>query len=173
MNFEQVVKSRRSVRSFKKDPIPKDSLDRIFEAIRLSPSACNIQPYRFIIASDERIKDQISVAAKGKEFISQAPLVIVGCANPQDAFSSMGGSLSSWMVDLAIAFEHLVLAATDQELGTCWIGSFNEEMVKTILEVPDSWRVLALTPLGFPKITPTEQERKKINELISWNQFEA
>ena len=173
MNFDDVIKKRRSIRSYKSDPVPKGALDLIFEAVQLSPSACNLQPYQLIVISEEKIKDQIAVAAKGQEFIAQAPLVVVGCANPQDAFPSMGGFTSSWMIDLAIAFEHLVLAAASQGLGTCWIGSFNEEMVKTILDIPDPWRVLAITPLGFPQDVPAEREKRKINDLISWNRFES
>lgn len=169
----EVIKSRRSVRKFKSQSIEEEKLKQVLEAVRLAPSACNFQPYKFIVVKDEKIRKALVPACRNQSFIGEAPLIIVGVTFPEKAYKRMGGSSNSHEVDLAIAFDHLTLAAWELGLGTCWIGAFAEEEVKRILDIPDNVRVVALTPLGYPDEKPQFRNRKSLRELISYDRFEV
>jgi nitroreductase len=167
MSILEIIKERRSVRRYKPDPIPEDILQRVLEAARFSPSGKNLQPWKFILVKDESLKKRLVVASVGQTFIAQAPVVIVACAFPDKCYSRMGNYMKSWPVDVAIAVEHMMLQAQEEGLGTCWIGAFEEEEVKSILHVPEEVRVLALTPLGYPDENPAPRGRKDLQEIIS------
>ncbi len=169
----EIIKSRRSVRKFKPQPVEEEKLSRVLEAVRLAPSACNFQPYKFIVVRDEKIRKALVPACRSQGFIGEAPLIIVGATFPEKAYKRMGGSGNSHEVDLAIAFDHLTLAAWELGLGTCWIGAFAEEEVKIILDIPDDVRVVALTPLGYPDEKPPFRNRKSFKELVSYDRFEV
>jgi nitroreductase len=157
---------RRSVRAYRPDPIPDDVLDRVLEAVRLAPSAKNIQPWRFIVVGDPRVRAELATASNNQQFVAQAPLVICGCALEKVCYRGMGGYWNSWAVDLAIAIEHLILAAAAEGLGTCWIGSFQEAEVMRILGIPSDVKIVALTPLGYPAQLPTARPRKPLSEIV-------
>jgi nitroreductase len=103
--------------------------------------------------------------------MAEAPIIIVGCGFPDDCYASMGRYMKSWSVDVTIALEHLILQAQEEGLGTCWIGSFEEEEVKAILNIPENVKVLALTPLGYPDEIPRFRGRKSLDEIISYDRF--
>lgn len=147
MDVFEAVKSRRSVRSYLPDPVPKEKLDRILEAARLSPSAMNRQPWHFIVVTDKEKRKSLS-AGNFAHFLEDAPLVIVGCAD-RDA------SLKWRVVDTTIAMQTMVIAATSEGLGTCWIGSFNQEKVKGLLGVPPNFEVVALLAVGYAREGPS------------------
>ncbi len=169
MEFLKAVESRRSIRKYKPEGIGKENLKKILDAARFAPSAKNIQPYRFILVDDRETLSRLAIACRNQTFIGEAPLVIVACANPSAAYNTLGGSGNSAYLDTAIAMEHLVLAAADLGLGTCWIGAFSEGDVKKVLGVPADWRVVALTPLGKPAEKPAARPKKSVKELFFSN----
>ncbi len=171
MDLYQVIKTRRSIRTYKTDPVPDDILIRILEAGRLAPSAKNIQPWKFIVIKDEKIRQELVPACRNQTFIGQAPIVICVVALEKIAWGNMGGYWSSYPVDLAIALEHIILAATAEGLGTCWIGAYQEEEVKRILQVPQDVKVIALTPLGYPAQQIEPRPRKPLSEIVSFDKF--
>ncbi|OPX90629.1 MAG: 5,6-dimethylbenzimidazole synthase [Pelotomaculum sp. PtaB.Bin013] len=140
----------------------------------MAPSWKNLQCWRFIVVCSEESKNGILTAIPdanpGKKAIATAPVAIVLCADPQS--SGVMGDRYYYLVDSGIAMEHLVLAASAEGLGTCWIGVFDENIVKSALAIPVGWRVVAMTPLGYPDQESSPRPRKKINEIVfreKWN----
>ena len=166
MNIYAAIKKRHSIRKYKPDPVPEDKLNRIMEAVRLAPSGKNGQPWRFILVRDASTKTALVPACKGQGFIAQADLVIVACANEGESYQNQGGYMKSWPLDIAIALDHLMLAAAAEGLGACWIGAFIEPGIKKILSIPDDLRVVGLTPLGWPDEDPKPKPRKPLNEIM-------
>ncbi len=168
MDFYEVINTRRSVRSYKSDPIPEEVLKRVLNAARFAPSGGNRQPTRFILIRDEKRKKQLVPLCNGQSFISQAPVVIAGCG--QDIRINRGGYMGklSMLIDVAIAFDHLTLAARAEGLGTCWIGSFDNSGIKKFLKVPEDFHIVALTPLGYPLGDPFVEttNRLPLEQLI-------
>lgn len=172
MDTLEAIRTRRSVRKYRPDPIPEELLKEVLSAARIAPSAENAQPWKFVIVTDEDIKLKLVQACAGQKFIAEAPMVIVGCGFPDDAYATAGGYMNSHVMDVTIAMDHLILAAASVGLGTCWIAAFKEEKVKDILGIPSDVRVVALTPLGFPQETPGKTSRKDLAELICYDRFE-
>ena len=176
MDVIEAIRTRRSVRKYLSQPLDDDVLSRMFDALRFAPSACNYQPWRFIIVCERQRREAIARASHDQMFIAQAPVIIVGCGIPDRAYKRMGGYGNSVDVDLAIALDHLTLAAAECGLGTCWIGAFDEKAVKDIVRIPETVKVVALTPLGYPAepglLRPIEDnERKPRNEVIAFERF--
>ena len=175
MEFYKVIKTRRSVRSYKPDPIPEGVLERVLDAARIAPSGSNRQPWKFIVVKDEGTKKKLVPACHNQSWIADAPVIIVACARELDY--NRGGYMGklSGVMDAAIAFTHLILAARTEGLGTCWIGAFDNERVKEILEVPKGWNVAALTPLGYPAggegVFRETTDRKPLEEIVSTDKF--
>ena len=159
MEFSEVVKKRRSIRRYKDAPVPKETIEKILEAARIAPSAGHRQPWHFIVVQD---KGTIEKLAGRSKWAAEAPAMIVGLADPEAS--------PSWCDnDVGIAFEHIVLTATDLGLGTCWMGQTRRDAeVKGLLGIPDKFKVVALTPLGVPDETPGPKERKALDEIVSW-----
>ena len=172
MEFYDVVAARRSVRAFRPDPIGDDILSRVLDAARLAPSAKNIQPWKFVIAHDPGIITELANACNNQHFIAQAPVVICGCADEAVCYRGMGGYWNSWAVDLAIALEHIMLAAAAEGLGTCWIGSFQESEVRRVLAIPDTIKPVGLTPLGYPARIPNPRPRKTLADITCLNRWQ-
>lgn len=171
MKVLDVIQKRQSVRKYKEDPIPEKALMRVLEAARLAPSGKNFQPWKFIIVKDKALKEELAQASAGQFFMAEAPIIIVGCGFPDNCYAHMGRYMKSWSVDVTIALEHLILQAQEEGLGTCWIGSFEEEEVKAILNIPKNVKVLALTPLGYPDEIPRFRGRKSLDEIISYDRY--
>ncbi len=171
MEVLEVIKKRRSIRKYREEGISDEVLFRVLEAARLAPSGKNLQPWKFIIVRDKRLKEELAQASVGQSFMAKAPIIIVACGFPENCYSRMGRYMKSWPVDVAIALEHLILQAQAEGLGTCWIGAFEEERVKSILNIPENVRVLALTPLGYPDESPPQRERKRLEEIICYDEF--
>lgn len=161
-----MVEKRTSVRHYSDKPVSKESLERVLNAVIRAPSAKNLQPYKFVLVKDEETRKKVAQACHGQSFMALAPITVVVCAHPLSAYNAMGESENSIWVDAAIAMQHLVLASAAEGLGTCWIGSFSENQVKGLLNVPDDWRVVALTPLGHPKAPQYQKSRKSTQELF-------
>jgi len=138
---------RRSIRRYKSDPVEKRKLERILEAGRLSPSAVNKQPWHFIVVRDHSVRESLR-ASYGQSWFVNAPLIIVVCADPSSAWVRRDGE-EFWKVDAAIAMQDMILCATEEGLGTCWIGAFSEEPARRVLKIPEKIRIAAMTPLGY------------------------
>jgi nitroreductase len=169
MDVYEAIKKRRSVRLYKDKEISEAVLNKILEAARLAPSAHNAQDYKLIIVKDNQKKQRLAKAGLWQKFIYQAPIIIAGVA--LDPKSDSSSEVPFYAVNLAIAFDHITLAAASEGLGTCWIGAFRQEEVKKILEIPEKYKVVALMPLGFPDDKPNKKSRKRIKELICYEKF--
>ena len=130
MNIFKIIKKRRSVRSFLDKPIDDKILNSVLESGRLAPSAKNRQEWRFIIVRNEETRKKIAEAANGQLFIGEAPVVIIACAIDDGYIMSCGQP--SYPIDIAIALDHISLTAIEYDLGTCWIGAFNELKIKEL-----------------------------------------
>lgn len=171
MDFYEVINKRKSVRKYKSDPVPDEVLNRILEAGRIAPSAKNIQPWHFIVVRKADIKEKLIDTCRGQRFLAEADVVLCGCSSEKIAWGKMGGYMSAFAIDLTIAFEHMILAAAYEGLGTCWIGAFEEKKVKEVLQVPDDMRVVALTPIGYPAEEPKHRGRKPLQEIVSYEKY--
>ena len=169
MQIHEAIKNRRSVRAYKSDPIPEQSLRKVLEAARLAPSAHNDQDWKFIIIKDIKKRKQLAQAARSQSFIAEAPVVIAAVAlNPERVMSC---EVPAYAINLTIAVDHMTLQACEQGLGTCWIGAFSQEEVKKILSIPDKYKVVALLPIGFPDDSPRPKTRKSLEEIICYENF--
>jgi len=165
MSLVDILLSRRSVRKYEPREIPKDVLDKILEAGRQAPSAANRQPYHFVVLTDYDIKKELSGGLFNR-FIKDSPVVIAGCA---DTGAVLTGRWA--VVDTSIALQNMVIAGWAMGVGSCWIGDFNEEKVKQLLNVPDKWRVVALVSFGYPAEQPQQKKKKPVEEIVSYNKF--
>ena len=173
MTLDEILNQRKSIRSFRSTPVSKEDLQAICEAARLAPSACNSQTWRFIAVMDAQIirrlcKDAMRPIIPNK-WLEQAPLVIIGCSQLDIVANRLGSRISGieyYQIDLGIAMEHMVLKATELGLGSCWIGWFSEDRVKTILDIPKKVKVSAMLAVGYPKDPPTKKRSRKSLEKI-------
>ena len=165
MNVFEAIKKRRSVRSFLDKSIEDEKLNAVLEAGRLAPSAGNRQEWRFVVVEDLNVRRRIAVAANGQSFVGEAPVVIVACAVTNGHVMSCGQPC--YPIDVAIALDHISLAAVELGLGTCWIGAFNEGKVKEILGIPEEVRVVELMPIGYPAFqTVKEKNRLPFSKIV-------
>jgi len=174
VDFSEVIRTRRSVRTFKGDPVPEDVVNRILEAARIAPSGSNRQPWRFILVTDEALRQKMISACNNQEFVAQAPVIVVACGKKLSI--NRGGYMKemSMLLDVAIAFTHLVLAARAEGLGTCWIGAFSNNEIKKLLQILGTYEVVAATPLGYPEHENAFSQttnRKTLDEIVSTNKF--
>ena len=174
MNIYKVIKGRRSIRTYKSRKIPDDVINRVLDAARRAPSAKNLQPWQFIVVNDRELIDAVAGGpTRNQSFIAQAPIVLVACALEREAFEYMGGYWNSAVLDVAIAFDHLTLAAHAEGLGTCWIGAFDEAAVKNLFAIPEYVKVVALTPLGYRAEDPPEHGRKSLEHILFYNRWSS
>ena len=143
---------------------------KVLEAGRLTPSTRNFQDWKFIVVLDKEKRQRLSVAAKKQTFVAQAPVVIVACGTETEYIMTCGQH--TYPIDVAIAVDHMSLAAIDQGLGTCWIGAFYEDQVKEILEVPNKIRVVVIMTLGYPAESPSLRPRKKLEEIVAYDRLQ-
>lgn len=167
MEVFEAIKGRRSIRTYKKDPVPEDLIVKILDAGRWAPSAGNRQPWSFIVLKDEEVKRRVAEVTTYGIFLADAPLGIVVVIDSQASPRSGG------VEDGAIATQNMLLAAHALGLGACWIGSYNstyEERVKEILEIPKNRRVLSMISIGYPDESPSGT-RRELNEIVSTDKY--
>ncbi|MEI7815750.1 MAG: nitroreductase family protein [Desulfuromonadales bacterium] len=173
MDIFQVFSDRRSIRKYKDTPVEKEKIDRVLDAARLAPSWKNLQCWRFLVLTDETKRVKVLEAFPddnpGKKAIAAAPVVIVVCGNPAD--SDVENGIDYFVADVAIAFEHLCLAAHALGLGTCWMGWYDEIRIKHALGIPDGIRIVGITPLGYPDQDPKQRPRKDLSEIAFFNEW--
>jgi len=169
MELKEAIRKRQSVRGYEDKPIPEEKLINVLEAARLAPSGSNRQPWKFVVVKDRKRRQELARAADGQTFVGEAPVVIVAVATNVESIMSCG--VPGYAVDLAIAADHMTLAAADEGLGTCWIGAFSQQRVREILGIPEKHRVVTLLPLGFPKREKEIKARKALNEIVCYETF--
>ena len=175
----ELLKYRQSDRAYLSNPIERDKLERILEAGRLAPSACNAQPWKFIIVDQQELKNKIADCTSSKilgmnHFTKQAPIHIV-IVEEKANFTSNAGSLIKNkqfpLIDIGITAEHICLQATAEGLGTCMLGWFDETKVKKLLNIPKSKRVPLIITLGYPASETREKRRKDLDNITSYNNY--
>jgi nitroreductase len=168
MNIYDAIRGRYSCRAYNSRPVEQEKLDRVIEAARLAPSARNLQDRRFVIVRDAETRRELATAANKQMFIATAPAVIVGCS-VTDQVMRCGQPIAA--IDLAIAMEHIALAATAEGLATCWIGSFFPEQVRAVLDIPLTVAVVELMPIGYPADTQTHKPREPIAQIACYERW--
>jgi nitroreductase len=164
----EAIKKRRSIRKYNQKTVEKEKLSKVLEAARLAPSAMNRQPYAFVVTSDNKTIQKISAACNQKW---NAPTIITVCAFPDKAWTREDGE-EYWKADSTAAMTNLSLQACAEGLGTCWIAAFKEAEIKHILGLQPEARVVAMTPLGYPKEEKGPvTNRKSINELVHYEKW--
>lgn len=170
MKFLDLVKKRYSVRDYLDTPVSDTLLEGVLEAGRLAPSACNNQPWVFIVMSGTGSKAQLE-SIYNRAWFLHAPLVIAVCCDRNAIWRRADGRDFGDM-DMAIALDHMTLAAAEAGLGTCWIGNFNAAAAKLALKLPDHIEPAAFTPLGFPGPGATyKKSRKELSEIVFWQYY--
>ena len=164
-----LIKKRKSVRTYLNKTIPKEDLLKCVEAARLAPSACNFQEWRFIVVTDKTKREALMRAANNQKFIAEASVVIACCAET-DEHKMRCGELC-YPIDVSIAIDHITLAAVALGLGTCWIGSFYPDKVRKILNIPETVKVVELLTLGYPADSPCPKSRKSIEEIVHYEEW--
>jgi nitroreductase len=165
MDFLELVKKRRSVRNYLDRPVDDKLLEKVLEAGRLAPSACNNQPWVFIVIKDKASRQKLENVYK-REWFLRAPVIIAVCSDRSVSWKSADGRDSA-AVDAAIALDHMTLAAAEADLGTCWVCAFNAEQARKALMLPEKIDPVAFTPLGFPgPEEPKQKTRKRLNDIM-------
>ena len=172
MDVLSAIRKRRSIRDYLKKEVEEEKLSLILEAARQAPSASNRQEWRFIVVKDKVSKAKLCCAAKNQEFVNAAPVIIVCCAQTDNHVMTCGQAC--YAIDLAIAIDHMTLAAVELGLGTCWIGAFYEEKVKKILNIPDNIRVVEMLALGYPaKKLIAPKNRLGLDDIVFFDKWPA
>ena len=179
-NFLQLVQNRQSDRAFDSTrSVEKEKIDKILEAAYLSPSACNAQPWHFIVVDDPELKNQVADATSEKllgmnHFTKQAPVHIVIVEENVNLTSGIGSLLKNKhfaFVDIGIAAAHISLAAEDLGLGSCILGWFDEKKMRKLLNIPSSKRVLLDIVIGYSTQEKRTKKRKPFNDVVSFNKY--
>ncbi len=152
MEFMELIKTRHSVRNFRPDPIPAEILAEILEAGRLAPSAQNKQPWRYLVYQDpeqiRKLAKKCGLIGLSNYFISKAPCLVIACADTKR--NARINNQDYYLVDTAISVQQMVLTAWSHGIGSCWLAAFSEKSLRKHLNLPESWRIVALIPFGYP-----------------------
>ncbi len=174
MDIFQVIRDRRSIRKYKDLPVEQEKLEQLLDAARLAPSWKNMQCWRFLVLKDREkiltLLDAFPDDNPGKKALAMAPVVVVVCADPID--SGIENGIEYYIADTAIAFQQFCLAAHALGLGTCWMGWYDEDLIKKAFAIPEMIRVVGVTPLGYPDQEPKPRPRKELAEIAYFNEWE-
>lgn len=179
-DFYSLIKQRQSTRAFDTSrTVDREIINRILEAARLSPSACNAQPWHFVVVDDPELKNKVADAASARllgmnHFTKQAPVHIIVVEEKVNISSGIGGVIKDKhfaFVDIGIAATHICLAAEAEGLGSCILGWFAENKIKKLLNIPDNRRVILDIVIGYPAQPLREKKRKSADEVISYNTY--
>jgi nitroreductase len=180
MDFLQFVSTRQSDRAFDPErPVEKEKLDRILEAARMAPSACNAQPWHMIVVDDHELKNRVADATSTRalginHFTKQAPVHILLVEEKVNLSSGIGGWVKQKdyaQMDLGVVAAHIVLAAHAEGLGSCIVGWFDEEKMRELLSIPDSRRVWLDIVIGYSTQALRSKKRKSKEEIVSYNKY--
>jgi nitroreductase len=175
-SFLDLVKSRRSVRKFRSEPVPREALVKCVEAARLAPSAENVQPWRFLIVDEPQVKSELCRQAfsgiyRVTRWAEQAPALVVILAELDFLANRIGKEITGihyYLIDVGIAGEHFVLQAQEQQLGTCWIGWFSQRGVRKALKLPRKYRPVSLLAVGYSAVSEPREKKRKLLEEVCW-----
>jgi len=169
MEVFSAVKERRSIRSFLQKDIPENILSRLIDALIWAPSAGNLQSRKFYFIRDDGTKKKIAAAALNQNFIANAPVLVVCCADSRISirYGRRGIELYS-IQDVAVSVMAMMLVATENKIGTCWVGAFQEPEVSRILDLPANLRPVALVPVGYPEIIPNPTPRPAAKDIVEF-----
>ena len=170
MELKNAIKERYSVRNFREQLVPRSEIEKVLEWTSMAPSAVNFQPWHFIVIQEKNRLEAIWNVYH-RAWIQSAPVIIVACVNHQESWKRGSDGHDFGEVDVAIAIDHLTLAATSLGLGTCWVCNFDVPGCKKMLNLPDHLEPLALIPLGYPASSMPAKKRKPLNEIVSWEEF--
>ena len=168
MTVLEAIKNRYSCRAYQEKPIEQEKLDSIFEAARLAPSAMNTQDWRFVVVTEEEIRRRVAEQTNRPEVFRKAGAIIAACSN-SDHIMRCGQAIGP--IDVAIALEHIALQATESGLATCWIGSFDAEKVRALLDIPADIAIIELMALGYPADTKKQPKREPIEKIVCYDKW--
>lgn len=178
MDFQQLVSSRQSDRAYDRErPVEPEKLARILEAGRLAPSACNAQPWKFVVVTDKDLTGKVGKAAAGlgmNKFAKDAPVHVLIVEESANITSLLGGKVKGKhfpLIDIGIAASHMVLAAENEGLGSCILGWFDEKEIKQLTGIPSSKRLLLDIIIGYPLKGKRKKIRKEREKVISYNKY--
>jgi len=170
MDLQKVVQERYSVRKYADKAVTTEMIRELLETAVLAPSAVNFQPWHFIVIRERKHLENIWPVYH-RDWIRGAPVIIVACIDHAQSWKRGSDGRDFGAVDVAIAVDHLTLAATASGLGTCWVCNFDVQACKTVLKLPDYLEPLALIPLGFPAPGAPAKKRKPLDEVVSWEEL--
>ncbi|MDP4089617.1 MAG: nitroreductase family protein [Bacillota bacterium] len=176
MEFYEVINARKSIKSFKSDPVDNTKLERIVHATMMSPSWKNNTSYKLVMIDDLQEKKSLAETVRNRgasaaSAVVTAPVVAVMVGDP-----NLSGNMDDkdfYLVDSAIAMEHLILAATAEGYGTCWIGALDEDRVRGVLGIPETYRVVAMTPIGVTLEKEAHLPEKDKKDYIFHNRWDS
>lgn len=166
MEFSDLIRGRYSVRDYQSRPVEEEKLQQVLEAGRLAPTAANRQPFQILVLTTAG-RDADLQRIYHRAWFVQAPLLLCVCAIPAEGWTRADGKVYT-DVDAAIAMDHMILAATDLGLGTCWVAAFDPGAAREVLGLPTGVEPVAFTPLGYPADQPRAKERKDLSELVRY-----
>lgn len=169
MEFRELIKKRYSVRAYKPDPVGEDKLQQVLEAARLAPTAANRQPFQLVVIHTAGRQAELQ-RIYPREWFTKAPLILCACAIPAQGWVRTDGKPYT-DVDVAIAMDHLILAATSLGLGTCWIAAFDPAAAREVLGLPDGVEPIIFTPLGYPADRLGTKKRKPLSDLVRYERW--
>ena len=170
MDFYDLVSKRCRVRSFERNKrIPEKVLNRILNAGRVAPSACNLQPWHFHVVTSPEILEKIYPGYK-RDWIQSAPCLLIVSGDRNNAWVRRQDNYNSIETDLTIVMDHLILAAAGEGLGTCWIAAFDPGIIREALQLEPNIEIFAFTPLGYaaPDALPAPKKRKSLDEITTY-----
>lgn len=168
MDFFETVNQRQSIRRFKNQPVEPEKLEQLLATANKAPSAGNLQAYSIVVVTGPAIKHELVSITDGQEFVEEAPVVLVFCAEPERSasrYSDRGTTLYS-IQDATIACAHVQLAATALGLGSTWVGKFNDDALRQLLGLAEALKPVAILPIGYPDETPAKKSRRNLSELV-------
>jgi nitroreductase len=168
MALLDTIRKRYSCRAYQQRPVEQEKFDLLFEAARLAPSARNTQDWRFVVVTDNKIKRRLAEVTNRPDVFEKAGAIIAACSN-SDYIMRCGQPIGP--IDISIALEHIALQAAELGLGTCWIGSFETQKVRTILAVPDDIQIIELMTVGYPADTPKQPNREPVENIVCYEKW--
>ena len=166
MTVYEAIETRKSIREYEKRPVDREAPARVLEAGRLAPTARCSNATRFVVVDDPELLKKVQAACMGQPVMGKAPMALIVCS---DSTRVMGCDQRASTIDCSIALSFMMLAATAEGLGTCWIGGFEQPPLKEALGIPEEYDVVALTPLGYPAEEGRPRDRKPLAEMVSEN----
>mgnify|MGYP005832043833 CR=1 FL=1 len=157
MDVFEVIKARRSIRKYRNQRIPDDALDRILESARFAPSAGSRYPWFLVVVRKDETKKALAIACNNVNYISECDVFIAAAGDPSQQW---------YVTDTSVAIEHMVLTAWEMGIGSCWVGNYNEDLIKTLLSIPQDKRLVACLTLGYANESPSPRPRKDMSDLV-------